>query len=676
MDPRDDRLPLDRNVERVDRIDVLAVTGAVLLAATGAISLLAAQHGIHDGRLALIGGSAVALAAALWMRRLLTPLLGDVRTALAAAVVVAGALLVFLPGSFYTYADKDPGVYVLHGISIADTGDVAIVDEFAAEGDGLTGLTFSGHGARFPGFWFENPGDASLVHPQFFHFLPALFATAYDLGGLRALLHLNSFIAAFGVMCAFLAVRRIIDTRAAWIAAALLSTNMIQVFQAKYPTTEMLVQSLVFAAILAAVIAIDARRPELAAVAGFLLSVTWLVRPDGFVLLLPALAVAGLLWGLRRNPRASAAALVGMLAPLPAIVYQAHFRNDRYASTTEVPSLGLLLAALALLGIGMLVLRSTPLGASVGSRLARHTTDPDLRERWSRAMIGLAVLVAAFFMTRPWLLGEHHAYFGRSYDEINLYRLALFVSPVAMALAAIALVVIVRSWSWRCWLLVASGLRTLPVYLANARVSPRLMWWTRRYAPTVVPVLLVMAAIGVAWLLAHEGRRRSLARALGAIGLTAILVIQITQIAALHTHREMTGAHDLTARVVDLTAGTNPAIIWAEPRKNDIYDPSRNLSAVAWIMHDRPGLVLRGTVDQERFDDLGDRYVDRSLFYVSRYQEIPEGVDSGGFVYVGTAEGSVRFWDEGTRLRPDHARTFSYALDVWWIEGTAPPTPR
>ena len=56
--------------------------------------------------------------------------------------------------------------------------------------------------------------------------------------------------------------------------------------------------------------------------------------------------------------------------------------------------------------------------------------------------------------------------------------------------------------------------------------------------------------------------------------------------------------------------------------------------------------------------------------------EIPEGVDSGGFVYVGTAEGSVRFWDEGTRLRPDHARTFSYALDVWWIEGTAPPTPR
>ncbi len=139
-------------------------------------------------------------------------------------------------------------------------------------------MSDSGMGFRFPGFWFEEGGDASQILPQFFHFLPATFATAFDLGGLRALLHFNSLIAALSVTIGFLALRRVFSPTVAWVGAALLATNMIQVWQAKYPTTEILAQLFLLSASLSAIVAFDLRQKCFAGLAGFFTSIIFLIH--------------------------------------------------------------------------------------------------------------------------------------------------------------------------------------------------------------------------------------------------------------------------------------------------------------------------------------------------------------------------------------------------------------
>ena len=109
----------------------------------------------------------------------------------------------------------------------------------------------------------------------------------------------------------------------------------------------------------------------------------------------------------------------------------------------------------------------------------------------------------------------------RGYDELNLRRLAIFLTPVALAAAVGALVVGVRQrWDAARWLLVLPGLVIAPVLIWEPHVAPDLMWWGRRYLPTVVPTLLVLVGVAAGLLWARRGSAQTLVR----IG-TAVVVL-------------------------------------------------------------------------------------------------------------------------------------------------------
>src|SRR5690606_32154401 len=111
---------------------------------------------------------------------------------------------------------------------------------------------------------------------QFFHFYPALLATAHDLGGSRALFNLNPVLAIGSVVALVVATRRAAGTAPAAVAGALFVTSMIQVWQARYPSSEISAQLLLSGALLAAVLAIGRRWTGAAFVGGLLLGVGFL----------------------------------------------------------------------------------------------------------------------------------------------------------------------------------------------------------------------------------------------------------------------------------------------------------------------------------------------------------------------------------------------------------------
>ena len=151
----------------------MAATVGVALVGTASLAL--AQLGHHDGLASVAIATVVGLGLlALARREGLRPVAGIPELVLVGLIALA-SLFMSLPGFPYAYADKDPGIYVVHALAIAREGD-AVLDDPVLAAD-LPGAQ-SAPGARLPGVWTE--GDAHSTS-QFFHFFSSLTATAVDL---------------------------------------------------------------------------------------------------------------------------------------------------------------------------------------------------------------------------------------------------------------------------------------------------------------------------------------------------------------------------------------------------------------------------------------------------------------------------------------------------------------
>jgi hypothetical protein len=256
---------------------------------------------------------------------------------LAGLVLVAGAL--FFPGFPYGAGDKDPGAYVNHAIQIARHGSIRWTDP-ALERVKDVSLVSPGAqrpavpGALWPALWLSAPGSA-VISPQFYHLWPALLASAFSVGGYSGLANVTPLVGVLAVLALALAVRRVFGLLAGSLAGLLLAANMLQVWQARYPTTEMLTQLLVIGSLLGLLIALQSGWGLAAGIAGLLLGVSFLTRPDGLLLVLLAVATGFALVALRRFDRRAGWFAAGLALTLA----QAYGIAERYTLANGVPPL-------------------------------------------------------------------------------------------------------------------------------------------------------------------------------------------------------------------------------------------------------------------------------------------------------------------------------------------------
>ena len=214
-----------------------------------------------------------------------------------------------MPGFSYGVADKDPGGYVSHAVVISETGCYSFVDPVLATAaqDPTFPVQLTSPGARFAGVWVRD-ASTGLVVPQFYHLWPALLATAHDAGGRPALLAAVPLAGVVSVLALCAVLRRAGDELlgptgglvAAGAGGLLLATNQLQVWQARYPTTEVLAQALYVGALLGVVVALRTGCRTAAGVAGLLVGVGWLNRADGLLLVLLSVGLGAALLATRR----------------------------------------------------------------------------------------------------------------------------------------------------------------------------------------------------------------------------------------------------------------------------------------------------------------------------------------------------------------------------------------
>jgi hypothetical protein len=525
--------------------------------------------------------------------------------ALIPVALILLALVRFFPPAEYVIGGKDPGTYMNEGIQIAQRGSLVTIDEvIASVPPPARDLFFPSHenryyySLRFMGFFIEDP-DSGAVVGQFPHLFPASIAIGYGIDGLTGARRTVGFWAALGLLAVYFAGVRIAGRAAATAAAALLGLHVLQVWYARYPSSEIVMQPLLFAAVLAADRA--------------------LADDDGFFGLLAGVLLGLLIW-LRFD-------VVLAIAAVAAAIAVAYPRRRTIPWALIVP-LGLLsMLALAYLTKLMTGYSAYPLGvtrdwaivpllagaASVVALLwiARAPSRTGRLERYLPVVLVAAGFAAAAY---AWFLrdatGRTAIHDAAAFRTFTVY----YLSPAGLiaALAGFAYVVVRRFWTAPATLLTICVFASFFFY--KLRIVPEHFWMGRRFLPVILPgALLLVSAIAMASRGSASRARRIVGLGLG-LGFLGLLGQHYARVAApVRAHVEYAG---IIPRLETLAAtfGDRDLVVVESRDASDIHVLALPLAYI----YARKVLVLANPVpDKTRFHEFltwaGTRF-DRVLF--------------------------------------------------------------
>jgi hypothetical protein len=650
--------------------ELAALAMAAAVAVIALVSLAAAHLGVH--RLAAVLPSAAVLLALLGV---LAWFGGRPRIALdlPGLLPLGGSGLLaawmMLPGFHYVAGDKDPGGYVMHAFAIARTGSYRFTDLLLTT-PGLP-VSLAGKGARFPGIWVHDAATGQIV-PQFYHLWPALMATSYEVHGYGGLANTGPVAGVLAVLLAVALARRIGGLVAGWAVGLLLATNMMEVWQAKYPTAEILAQLLYLGALLGVVLAVQTRWRWPALLAGLLVGVGYLDRADGLVLVM--LAVAGLagLWVLRRFDGRAGYFAVGLAALLPYGFWQAYGPAGLYTRLANVPRLSLVLGLIGLAVVGALALR--PLLTPLASWLTVRGEDRATQRRVGRLLTAGACALFALGVLRPLFQTDYAYYNGtrliRTFDERNLSRLSWFYTwPGLLLMLCGVAVVLLSRWSAPGWLMVGLTVALLVFYGWHTRNSPYFMWVGRRFVPAVVPGMLVLSALALAWLWSLRPRRIRLAGPATAVGLAAfVLTVQVSQSAPLRSHDEWGGTYGIVTQVASLSGDQQGVYLW-QPATACCAASATLFASPLWLVADQQSVLLPGeeTAVPGYVQAYVQRFADRPVFLVYARGGQPPPLPGLAVVPVARYTGGLAHWLESSTMRPATAQQIGYDFTVYRV---------
>jgi hypothetical protein len=440
--------------------------------------------------------------------------------------VVAGWLF-FRPHEFLV-GGADAGVYMSLGANIAHTGAILIHDPVLAgldpalQGALLRAMPPSEYAPYYilPGFYVPNTAPGLIV-PQFYPLHPVWQAVGYALGGLGAEFLITPFWAWLAALAVYLAARRAFGPRAGLLSLAGLSVCALQVWFARYPTSEMLTQYLLWMGLWAAMLWLEDRAPRglWATLAGLAFGEVLLTRIDTYVIAVFLLAVgAWLLW--RREWRRIDLSFFGIFGFLTVhSLVHGYFWSRPYFMTLFgvvqrlVGPLPVAVGAVAIVtALAALVIQRRAGWTQMVAWLNARLSDRGVYWRYA-SLVAIAGLGLYGYFVRPAItpIRQFNYWYGGgqvpSVDQENLVRLGWYLGAGGVALGVAGMCwMIARAANRRTLLLWGMGLFFSLFYLWKISANPHQVYAMRRYVPLVVPFFVVSAAGIIAWL--HTRRIR------------------------------------------------------------------------------------------------------------------------------------------------------------------------
>jgi hypothetical protein len=490
----------------------LVISGSMLV--SGWVSLFLAEVGVFSpSRTAIVVCAGAALAILVLRRRLsLRPGPRSRPEIVVAAALVAFAVVVYFPPFEHILGGRDPGVYVNAGFQLARDGRLVYDDPVVA------GLPRESWPLFFPdkelplwdylryqGFRLESPATARVV-PHGLHLYPTWIATASALYQPKSGLYATPFFALMAVSGFFLAFRRLFGLEVGALAASLLGVFQIQVWFARFPSSEIVVQFL-FATSLLLFACMEENRSTLAGfLAGLALGSTFLARVETMLFAVPV----ALYFGWKRVRRELGAPEISFLAAFGLLAIHATI-HDRVFAWPYVSSilgrhywsfLGENLPLVAAAGVVLF------LGVDrVAGKLPSSLFDVFLSFRL-RVGAALALFLAALYayFVRPHWHGPRTA----PHDAEAFLRLGWYLYPLGLSLGvAGAMAILVRARKAQAFFLLVVLTFSL-FFFYKVRVWHDHYFAMRRFIPVILPAFFVSMAYLLS-LLRESGARLAVA---------------------------------------------------------------------------------------------------------------------------------------------------------------------
>ncbi|HUL73378.1 MAG TPA: glycosyltransferase family 39 protein [Vicinamibacterales bacterium] len=424
--------------------------------------------------------------------------------------LVALGIWRFFPTSEYIIGGKDPGTYVNEGIQIAQRGALVIHDPVvAAVPEDARPLFFPPYlyqpydSLRFMGFFVEHVRDGEVVG-QLPHLFPASIAVGYGLNGLTGARDAVAVWALLGLVAVYVFAARLLGPIPAFAAAALLALHVIQVWFARYPNSEVTLQALLFATLLAYSRAHEDGDGFFAPIAGLLAALLIFARLDGVMVVAALAGVAVLSWiAAGTRPRASfvltmgAGTLAGLLYLKGPLHSYAETPTNWVRGLAEVPGLIALASAAVIAALVVLVVLRRRAPAALRTALPIAI-----------AAVLLAAAGYAWFLRAPGgRLTDYDAYALRTFTNFYLF-------PVGLVATLAGVLLVARQSFWRApaFVVVFAGFALSFFY--KIHVVPEHFWMARRFLPIILPgafVFMAAAALGPAIGASVRGERARLA---------------------------------------------------------------------------------------------------------------------------------------------------------------------
>lgn len=582
------------------------------------------------------------------------------------------AVLLFLPGFAYGIG-KDPGAYVSHAMAIARTGSTGLEDPVLDRSRiPRVEVTREDPVGRFPAIWIKDR-DTQRIIVQFYHLWPALLASAFEAGGYTGMVNLAPLCGVLAALAVALAARRVFGLLAGGLSGLLLATNMLEVWHAKYPSNEVFTQLLIGGALLGVVIALQTRWRFAAGVAGLLVGLSYLARPDSLLLILLAVAVGCALIATGRFDGRAGWFGVGLAITLPHGFLQAYVLARRYTLANDVPDFPTVVAVIAgALAMAVLVRRTAPGLCRRGARLLQQRRF----QRWAgAAIVGVAALLLLLGSLRPWLFGPTYGDYNgrrvRTYDEVSLMRLSWFFTPpgLALGLAGLALVAL-RRWRAAAWALIMPAVCLLPLYAYRAEISSRLLWWTRRFVPVIVPGLIVLIAATLAVglsLTRGPPSSRWLVRFAAAVATIFLLVTFAGQSLPLRHHQEHGGSFEAVQRIARAAGDRQGVFLWQQGR--GLYDTAYSFGGAVWLQQGQVSALLPERPDPAYVRSFVGGFPGQPVFVVSG-RHAPRGYAGLRLRLADRFTYPMPVWEETYLTRPSKAVVVPIPISIWRVEGT------
>lgn len=434
-------------------------------------------------------------------------------------VLVVLGLLQFLPTSEYIIGGKDPGTYLNEGIQIAQRGSIVIHDPVVAavppDATPLFFPTYLGQpyeSLRFMGFFVDHTRTGEVTG-QLPHLFPASIAIGYGLNGLTGARVAVAAWAILGLVAVYVFGARAIGPIAAFAGAALLAVHVIEVWFGQYPNSEVAMQALFFATLLAFTRAHQDEIAFFAPVAGALSALLIFARLDGLLVAAALVGTAVVTWIVAgTRPRWSfvvtlvAGGTLGLAylnGPLHSYVRMPI--DFFFQSIRDYGGLEMAGAAILIIALGVSARRY----AAIVQKVAPVVL----------AVVMVAAAAYALYARAPGgTLTDFDAYALRTFTDF-------FLRPpvLAAALLGFALVAYRSFWRTPAFLLVFAAFSF--VFFYKIRVVPEHFWMERRVLPIILPGALLLTAVAALGPLRRTVRGWRLARAIAGGALLVWLAV-------------------------------------------------------------------------------------------------------------------------------------------------------